>query len=303
MSSEDPSRAGPITRLMEAGEGVAGRTLAALRPRVSLTSGSVMVLVTLLLPIGYESCGPETKGYELVQGHGGWPTFLGIALDEYFGPPFYAILLAFALVTLILALVSFGKPALWQNRWLCRRTFLLSGALSLFLLADVTALLPMGAEEWGALSLALIIVSGLAPMCFWPRRILERWLGPLILAGLAAWVSTRLNLIYGDVSSGFMVGIWLIYGLGPLAIWLGMVSGRFGENRRAIRRGLIAFYFPVAVGNIWFYQVAWREGIEGFVPCSLGLFLMTLGYMRLAKEAEARPSAHPRASDTMDVAA
>jgi uncharacterized membrane protein YhaH (DUF805 family) len=154
----------------------------------------------------------------------------------------------------------------------------------LFLLADVVALLPMGAEEGSALATVLIVISCLVPIRFWPRRVLERWLGPLALSILAIWVLTKVNVVYGEVSSWSLIAAWFIYGLGPIVIWLALVSGRFRDQRESIRRGLIAFYFPVAVGNIWFYQVAWREGVAGFVPCSLGLFLMALGYTRLAQE-------------------
>ncbi len=283
-SPEANPPAGPVSRLIESGEVASGRILAALRPRVSLASGSIMVLLTLILPIGYESCGPETRGYELLQGRGGWPTLLGISFGKYFGSPFYGVLLALALVTLVLVVISLFKPSLWHNRALCRRLFLLSGALSLFLLADVTALLPMGADEWGSVAVALIIASCLAPIAFWPRRVLEIWLGLIGILLLTAWLSTKSNLKGGDISSWFMVGTWFVYGLGPIILWLGMISGRFGDQRQRIRRGLIVFYFLVALGNVAFFEVAWREGIEGFVPCSLGLYLMALGYTRLAKE-------------------
>jgi hypothetical protein len=271
---------------MEAAEAVARRMVATLRPRVSLASGSVMVLLTLILPIGYESCGPETKGYELLQGRGGWPTFLGIFGGKFFGSPFYGLLLALAFLTILLVLISLLKPALWRNRAFARQGFLCTAGLSLFLLADVAALLPAGAEEWGAAAAALLVASCLSPVAFWPRRLLERWLGPLVLSMLAIWVSTRTNLAHGEISAWCMVGIWMIYALAPLGIWLAYAAGRFGDCRPAIRRGLIAFYIPAVLGNIGFFFVAWREGLWGFVPCSLGLFLMALGYARLSEEAE-----------------
>lgn len=76
------------SRAIDTGQGIAHHLLTPLRPRVSLASGSVLVLVTLFLPIGYDSCGPKTKGYELLRGNGAWPSFIGILLPNYLGQVF-----------------------------------------------------------------------------------------------------------------------------------------------------------------------------------------------------------------------
>ena len=276
------------SRIVETGAGLARRTLSPLRPRVSLASGSVLVLLTLFLPIGYESCGPEAKGYELLQGRGDWPTFLGVFLSDYFGPAFYGSVLLLAAWTFVRTLISLLKPDLLRNRSLTRGLFVASGVLSLFLISDVMLLLPMASDEYGAVGGALIAVSCLMPGKFWPRRIFWRWFGALAISASILAGSAALNLLQGDTPLWLLLGIAAIYALVPLALWWIRLSGRRKTESawNDIRRGLIAFYFPAVLGNLWFFFTAWREGIWGFVPCCLGVHLMALGYMRLAKEAE-----------------
>lgn len=281
-------RASRATRAMETGESFARRLLCPLRARVSLASGSVLVLLTLLLPIGYESCGPKTRGFELIGGNGAWPSFVGIMLPNYLGRAFYGAALALAAWTALFVLISLGKSALLRNRSLCRTLLLISGTLSLFLLSDVMALLPMAADNYGCIGGALIIISCLMPGKFWPRKIFWRWISILALAILFVLGLTAMKWIQGDASPWFVLGIWAIYALGPLGLWWAHASGRrdFGSKWEDIRRGHVAFYVPAAMGHLWFFVIVWREGIWGFVPCALGIHLMALGYLRLAKEAD-----------------
>ncbi len=52
------------------------------RPRLSLSGGSMMVLLTLGMTIAYDACGPERTGYEfLVLGEGDWPSLMGLLSD------------------------------------------------------------------------------------------------------------------------------------------------------------------------------------------------------------------------------
>jgi hypothetical protein len=46
------------------------------RPRLSLLTGSVLVLVTIFLPVASEQCGPNRTGSEYLLGEGNWPGFL-----------------------------------------------------------------------------------------------------------------------------------------------------------------------------------------------------------------------------------
>lgn len=276
-------RAPWAARMMDRGEDFVRKILAPLRPRVSLASGSVLVLLTLFLPIGYQSCGPETRGYELLQGKGDWPTFVGITLTDYFGPIFYGLVLALAASTLIFTVISIGNPGSLRNRVWNHRLMVVSGMLSLFLIADVLVLLPLAANDYGAVASVPIILSCLLPGKFWPKRIFWTWFGVLILVMLTFFGLTALKWIERDAPAWFLLGIWSIYALVPLALWWAGLSGRLEPNWNDVRRGLIAFYLPGVLGNICFSWVAWREGIWGFVPCMAGLHLMSLGYWRLAR--------------------
>jgi uncharacterized membrane protein YhaH (DUF805 family) len=271
------------------------RALKPLRPRVSLSCGGVMVLITLLLPIGYESCGPKTKGYELLQGHGAWPTFMGISLENYFGRPFYAVLLALAALTMILVLISFVQPNLWKDRARTRRLFMISACLSLFLMTDAFSILPVGAGDASPWAIALIVLSCVAPVVAWPRKFSFAWLGSMALIVAACLILDSFDSLPGKNSPTYMVSIWLIYGLSPLCVWIALKSGRFRDQRASVRLALAAFYLPVGIGNLWFYEVAWKEGIPGFIPCSLGLFMMAIGYSRAASEAATEISEPSRA--------
>ena len=271
--------------MMQRGEAYTRRVVSPLRPRVSLAGGSLLVLLTLLLPIGYESCGPERKGYELVQGKGDWPTFMGIFLSDYYGSIFYGIALALASLSVLLVLMSLWKPSAFLSRSLRERLSIISGVLSLFLISDIVTILPVGANEYGVACSALIVMSFLLPGIFWPRGIFWRWFGVLLVAGVILLCLSALNWIHGDTPAWFMVGIVAIYAIVPVVLWWAGVSGRFGEDWIRLRRGLVALYLPGAVGNLCFFVVAWREGIWGFVPFSIGLHLMTLGYWRLRDEA------------------
>ncbi len=277
-------RAPWASRVMDRAEEFTRRILAPLRPRVSLASGSVLVLLTLFLPIGYNSCGPETKGYELLQGKGDWPTLVGITLSDYFGPAFYGALLALAGGTALISLLAMKNPSLLGNPSRSRRLFMISGALSLFLVSDFAALLPLAADDIGALAAGLIVLTCLLPGKFWPKRIFWRWFGAVALALLILFGLTALKWIQGDVPAWFVLGIWAIYALTPLGLWLAGVSGKLAAEWYDIRRGLAAFYFPAVVGNLWFFVVVWGEGLWGFIPCSIGAHLMALGYMHLSKE-------------------
>jgi hypothetical protein len=284
---------------MDQGEIIARRVLSPLRPRVSLASGSVLVLLTLFLPIGYQSCGPETKGYELLQGKGDWPTFMGVFLSDFSGPVFYGFVLLLAAGTAVLTAISLWKPDLLWTHSIRRPLFIISGTLSLFLVSDVIALVPMAADTYGGIAAGLIVVSCLVPGKFWPARIFWRWIGLMAIAVLIFLGLSAMKWIQGDVPAWFMLGIWVIYGLGPLGMWWTHASGRraFGAEWSDLRRGLAAFYFTAVLGNLWFFYVAWREGIWGFVPCWFGIHLMALGYMRLAKEAEHAQANPPAAGD------
>jgi hypothetical protein len=277
---------------MEGGERGVGALLSRIRPRVSLASGSILVLLTLFLPIGYEACGPERRGYELVQGSGEWPTFLGVLVSSQAGQDFYILVLALAAFTAILVLLSFVKPDLCRKPPLTHRLFTLTGTASLFLMSDVILILPFAEERYGWAAFGLGLISCLSPGLFWPRKIVGGWLSSLAIPISLFFIADSMRWWDGDGKTGLTYTFVGLYALVPLGVWWfgGSSRERNPSQWIRIRRGLSSFYLPAVVGNIWFFVVAWREGLWGFVPCYCGIHLMAIGYMRLAKEGELLPA-------------
>jgi len=289
-------RATWTTRVMDRGENFTRRILAPLRPRVSLASGSVLVLLTLFLPIGYNTCGSPWKGYELVQGSGHWPTFLGIMLSDYFGPAFYGFVLLLAAWGAVFTAISCWRPGLTRHRSLNLALFAVCGTLSLFLITDAFLLLvTFAVDNFGTIAEAiasiLIVASCVLPGKFWPKAFFWKWFGALVISGMIVAGCEALKLLHDDQTSWVISLIMAIYGLVPLALWLRGLAARIRSKPEWVktRQGLVAFYLPAALGNLWFFYVAWREGIWGFVPCWFGLHLMSLGYLRLAKTVRPSP--------------
>jgi hypothetical protein len=276
-------------RIMDRGEHEARAFLSRLRPRVSLASGSIFVLLTLFLPIGYEACGPKRAGYELLQGKGEWPTFLGILVSKTAGRDFYILVLSLAAFTAILVLLSFLAPGLCPRPALTHPAFALTGTVSLFLLSDVLLILAFAEQDYGWAALVLVLASCLAPGLFWPKRMFWGWVSVLAILISVFLIADSMQWGSSAVKTALTISFVAIYVLVPLALWwrYRILSRRFDPARWiAIRRGLVAFYLPAVVGNLWFFVVAWNEGVWGFVPCYVGIHLITLGYMRLFTEAQ-----------------
>lgn len=275
-------------RVMELAEGDARTLVYRIRPRISLAGGSLLVLLTLFLPIGYSSCGPKTMGYELVRGKGEWPTFLGIFVSEPAGQAFYILLLAIAAFTAIFVLPSFKASAVSRKALLNRRLFLVTATVSLFLISDVFVILPPGEERYGSAAFALGLISILGPGFFWPKKVFAGWLGALVITIAVFFVADALGVQDGSWKSVPSYLFVAIYALAPIGLWwLGVAASKFDPAQwLKVRRGLVAYYLPAVLGNLWFFVIAWREGVWGFVPCVIGIHLMTIGYMRFATAAE-----------------
>lgn len=275
-----------IERAYERGNAWTQKLLVQIRPRVSLASGSLLVLLTLFLPIGYEACGPRRTGYELMAGEGGWPTFLCISYTPL-GQDFYRLVLLLASFTLLLALVFSLRPGVMRNRLLAERLVLLSGALSLFLVSDTTALLAVTAGDQASPAAFIpFIASCLAPGLFWPRRSFLAWVGVIASAVSLLFILDILGMSDGQ-TMWILLGTGVIYSLVPLGLWYRYGFAPRPEARaqsEVILRGVVAFYFPAVLGNFWFLGVAIKEGVWGFVPCYFGIHLIALGYLRLKQE-------------------
>jgi hypothetical protein len=272
---------------------IARALLARIRPRLSLTTGSLLVLLTLFLPIGYEACGPPRTGYELVRGQGDWPSFLGIT-SAAGGRGFYIACLLLAAITLLFVLLSVSRPQVSRRPALVIGMFRLAGTVSLFLIFDLCFLLVVLTRGWqSAAASALAGVACLSSGLFWPKRLFIGWLSVIV-----SWISLLFVVealaTPGDAAfERFLVLFEVVWALVPVGIWFRFSLTRSPEVHAQwpeIRAGLAAFYTAAVVGNLWFLAVAVQERVWGLVPCYFGIQLMTLGYMQLAKRAESAQS-------------
>lgn len=159
-----------VTRAWARGCAWAHKLASQIRPPVSLATGSLLVLLTLLLPIGYDACGPPRLGYQLVRGKGEWPTFLGIFASTA-GRDFYLVVLLLAAFTLLLVLVSGLHSGVVRNKSLAARLALLAATVSLLLVCDVTLLLAVASgDQFGTAAVVPLLASCLAPDCSGPTK-------------------------------------------------------------------------------------------------------------------------------------
>lgn len=106
------------------------------KPNVPLLSGSVLVLLTLFLPVAYSQCGSvRWTGVDYLLGFGTWPGSLG-ALSYAPGRVPYFLSLVLAAVTLLLVLVVQVRPSILHQSNLTAQLFGVSGALALFMIGD-----------------------------------------------------------------------------------------------------------------------------------------------------------------------
>jgi len=293
-----------------------------LKPTVSLFTGSVLILLTLFLPVAVEIFGPYRTGHECVRGEGIWPgalSLVSILLSEGQSPyPFfytlsYTLPLGFAAFTLALLLASCLHPELLRKRRLSTSLFAIAGTLSLFIIADffwfsccevITDLIyPWGRSDIiitaGAASLTLFVIV----WCLRSRFVRkQKWIISLFAA---AGISSLAAL--GSFSLGFLDSRWaleeqteralllapsVLYWLVPAVLWYRFGLSRRGELRAqwpGLRPRVIAMYAPVvAIDCLFFFRIVIPsdgDSIWGFPVFFVGIQLLALGYMRLAREA------------------
>jgi hypothetical protein len=144
-----------------------------LRPRISLGIGSLLLLASLFLATGMDSCGEPEAGYKLALGRATW--FSSVLSKDWaavyaqrVGVEMYRLALFFALVTAgCLAFKVFSRPDLWNGRrWLRAAggfaVFLLMFVLceysfTLYLSDTFNAAIVLGHSIWMITSLVLIV--------------------------------------------------------------------------------------------------------------------------------------------------
>ncbi|HUI40813.1 MAG TPA: hypothetical protein VL523_02475 [Terriglobia bacterium] len=287
-----------------------------IRPRVSLLTGSVLVLLTLYIPVAFGACGPNRTGLEFLRGEGVWPGMATLLLQLSPERGVYALGLALAAFTLLLLVAALRRPELLDKRWI-RWPGLASGLLSLFAVADffwfnasemVDQLLEnrLGFNRPEAMMPAVDAVAVVVLLLCLRSRFLrrQRWvvwlLGIEIAVCLLAIVAGVLAdvhrpVISQDIILAMSISPGILYWLVPAGLWF-----RFGfsanEDRRAqwrdLRPRIVLLYLPLG-----FFAVAlplWPSDsrpLWGLVPYLGGLCLIFLGYTGLA-----HPVADPRNS-------
>ncbi len=291
--SGDPTpRASWPSRALDWGEVRSHRLLSHLRPRVSLASGSILVLLTLFLPIGYEACGPAHMGHSLVRGEGDWPSYLGL-VSSTGGQIFYIVCLAVASLTVFFVVLSTLKPSVARYKLLTVGLSRLAGTVSLFLILDLYFLLVGLAEGWAnAVVYSLVAVSCLSPGLYWPRRVFLAWLSFLAIATSLLFILDASGMVSASLFEWVLLSFEVAVAAVLLGIWHGFRYSRVAERRaqwQTMRSGLVAFYVPAVVGSAWLLFLAVEERVWGLIPCYFGIHLMAIGYLLLTKEVETAP--------------
>jgi hypothetical protein len=295
----------PVFKVWETGELAVRSALASFRPRVSLLSGAVFVLVTLLLPIAHNSCSPNLTGAEFVRGASGkFPSVAGLT-SEGFGRGFYVFALVFAAITVGVTLASLARPgALRGRRWvtgLCA----VAGTVAFYLLADAVCLVLGGlicyvldgvtnseAVDWAA-GFGLILIALAACLRSKLLRSSRVIFGLLASGVIGCSLAVELYFLHlpdrylpEAAQVGLLYFLAALYWFIPGYLWyrFGLRGGEAQKEHWARIRAVIFKVFLPALGCVpVLFWLAWDEGVWGFVPFSIGVYLMALGYLRLAQ--------------------
>ena len=270
------------------GEHLASAVLSPLRPRMALASGSVLVLLTLFLPIGITSCGGARKGYELIRGQGDWPSSAGGLTSSATGRGFYAACLLLAALTLLLILLSLFRAQTLRGRSLVVGLFRWAGTMSLLLISDIWLFL-LAFEGWAMVpAIALMALPCLSPFLFWPRRPFIIWLSIIVSCFSLFFIIVPVD--EADLTSKVILHLLVVVlAATPLGIWYRYTLSRCAAVRAEwprVRSGLVAFYALAVAGSCWILVLAVQIHIWGLIPCYFGVHLIAIGYLRLAKEGE-----------------
>ena len=269
------------------------------KPKVSLATGSVLVLLTLYLPTTVNSCGNPERGYQLLLGQDDifWP---GLWTLNFQAPSriFYALNLALAGLTLCLLLSAVYRGGILRKPHAIRCLFPIAGTISLLVLSDFSTLGfiflgPIDTLRWAAvfgLTLLLILVSFLRPE-FWRMKGFFSW---ALVIGAALFFFFGLDSLHLGGSgneiylSSLIPGI--LYTVIPLGFWY-----RFGLSQRKERQArweeirprmqalytlelVFACFVLIALGVV-------ESHLWGLLPYFVGIHLISLGYMQLWQEA------------------
>jgi len=275
-----------LCTVLENAQGRARALAARLKPGFSLTTGSLLIGMTLFLSFSMDSCAGTHRGYDLARG---W------AYESAYNP-------------MEDKHEYLGDENLERAVWRKRKVYL----PDLFLLTDQVGLPNFGRAVYvGSLLLAGLTLSLLVAARYRPSLLkkmrLHTWVYGVALTFSLFIVSDFALTIYCgfssdlDLSSSFTmspskkpttfdmrVPVWYlllsIYWLVPVALWARFTLARREETRArwpARRTLLIALYAPLVVVAVIWTVIASIELI-GVPFYFIGLHLLTFGYRQLA---------------------
>jgi hypothetical protein len=284
------------------------------KPKVPLLTGSLLVLLTLFLPIAYSQCGAvRSSGLDCLLGFDTWPGSLG-AISYAGGRVPYFLTLVLATMTLLLLLAAVVRRSVLHTASLNHWLFATAGTLFLFTIGDffwfqlasgigdfLKAWLSESDLNFVMIVLAALVVA-VAVVCLRSSFLCtQRWI--VWLFRVAIGVSLIAIGDYVLLLSGVSFAIpadWvdvltispsILYLVVPLGLWY-----RFGLSRRAdfqtqwpgIRRRITVLYVPAALFDLVALGLEMRPGrLWGLFPYFAGLSLICWGYLGLQRRTSA----------------
>jgi hypothetical protein len=296
-------------------------------PKASLLTGSILVLLTLFLPVAYSQCGAiRWTGSEYLLGVGTWPGCLaGLSYSAGRIPFLLSLLLASLTLVAVLAAVLRRSPLeTWETaRWL----FIAAGTLSLFTIGDffwfqlgyragdlLNVALTQHSIDVLFLILSAITIAVAIALLFSRLLRSQKWV--LWLLAIAAGISVFTLINYAVALSGSSPAISLdsallltaspsiLYFVVPLGLWY-----QFGLSRRkefwtrwpAIRRSLILLYLPAFLFDLFALSLEMRPGrLWGLLPYFMGINLVSWGYLAVAKASRPERTSSGRHEDKLE---
>jgi hypothetical protein len=294
-------------RISEKHGALAGSQFVRIRPRVSLVTGSVFVLLTLYLSTVVGKCGDATHGVELARGDPNisWPGILFLE-NPVASRSFYLFCLALAAVTILLVVASRIHPRFARQGALVTTLYTISAVVALFSTSDLFSILYVyrgesiqecaNLDNNAARVLFLMVLFFLSVAClrrdFWKPRGAITWI--TIAGGLISLCYLENRFLSGsftDLQSLPNITVFGAFSLLPLCLWLRYWVFQSKATRLLLsemRKRLSVFY--AIIGTFDFVNFATGvEGYWGLLAFFVGVHLIFLGYWQLSTEAAAQP--------------
>ena len=280
--------------------------LVQIRPRISLLTGSALVLLSLYIPVAFNACGTNRTGRDFLRGDGLWPgmaSLVGTGIER----GIYALGVTLAALTLLILLLTLGRPKLMEREWI-KWPFLSAGVICLFAVADfawfnVPALLAhlLEGQLWLDKPEVMIPIVGafailVMALCLRSKFLRsQRWIvwlfcfeSVICLLAIAAVFLEQFQVGH-FVSSETVIRMsaspGILYWVVPTVLWIHLGFSR-NEARHAmwerLRPRIMMLYLPAGViaGALFFWPDA--RAVWGLAPYLAGLSLIFLGYTELA---------------------